>query len=209
MSGKLRWDSARKSVAAGKQGTAPRKDSHEISDNDFLVEIAKAKKARAKWPSVPPRLNLIARLAIEQHPLGLAGWYRDHPSRANAERIAVAARKSSKAPRLGTEEKFLRLCIEARQAGQPLPPVPDWLKKDAKAEIAAQFRGLAGWVSYHPAAPRIERAVLLAFNDAKRAALAAGGSAKPRQCSVVSSAGERCVSTAVPGSFYCRKHSAP
>ncbi len=209
MSGRLQWDSARKSVVAVRQGTAPRKDGREISDNDFLVELSKAKKARATWPSVPARLNLIARLAIEQHPLGLAGWYRDHPSRAKAERTVLAAAKSSKAPRLGSEENFLRLCVEAKEAGQALPAVPRWLKKDAKEEIAAHPRGLSGWVSRHSATPRIKHAVLQAINDEKRTALAALGSTKPRRCSVVSSTGERCVSTAAASSLYCRKHLAP
>jgi hypothetical protein len=193
---------------AVKRGTAPRKDSREISDSDFLVELAKAKKARTNWPSVPAGLNLIARLAIAEHPLGLAGWYRDHPSRARAERTVVAAEKTSKGPRLGSEEKFLRLCIEAKEAGQALPPVPHWLKKDAKEEISAHPRGLPGWVSRHPATPSIKHAVLQAINDERRTAVAALGSTKPRRCSVVSSAGERCVSTATADAFYCRKHLA-
>lgn len=99
MGGRLRWEGIRRANAQRDQGIANRRDPYEISDWDFLTQIAKAKAMGTGWPAIPPSLNLIARVQIDQHVEGVRGWYQSHPWRTKVEKLNPKKKASKRRPR--------------------------------------------------------------------------------------------------------------
>jgi hypothetical protein len=213
VSGKFKWAAANKTLAAVKQGSSPSAKPFEISDWQFLLDLAKAAEAKAPAPPIPKLLNLTARSAIEQHQGGLTGWFRDHPLRVRAFRKAnqeiEAATGIPQKRRISPHERFLRKCFEARQTGKKRPPLPAPLAK----QIEAHPGRLAGWIKAHPDSAAIEQAVLRKLSHAKhtiettRLKPSGTGPRILRLCCVVSSDGIRCTGVSVPESHYCQQHN--